>query len=197
MEGKAIKLTGFVLPLAIWLAPVICALPALAADPKKKEDPSEIAIVHTPPAFAEPVSPGKEITLTVRLRNTKKFDLQMRAMVVWDGRLMELPLSRAYPNEYDVPVYEFKLPEPLLEMSYRFLLYKGVGLPEVSQRYMIRRNCLPQVDLVDLSPEAEADTDSRKQFEELINKARGLEQDLANYERALETLRAIRTFVPG
>lgn len=192
MEAKAPDLKiALLMTLAVVFLAIAAILPPCALSQELfKEDLSTITIEHKVPALKS-LAPGKEIILLAHLKNTRQTGFKVRCLLSRDGRLMELPLERAFRNEYDVPTFEFKLTAPLAGATYYFVLYKGSGPPLVSERFIMQRECVPKVDLTDLNPGGDEPT-GEKHLLHIRDQARGLEQDLVDYENAVRLLQELK-----
>ena len=153
-------------------------------------------ILHQAPQPSQIPAPGKLLTLNMLLKDQRDLDLRAEILVTRDGKLMALPYSRSYLNEQDYATYEFNIYAPLAEASYIFVIYPRESEPSTSRRYVIRRTCLPKVDLTQLTPPL---PDSQKgeldRMRELLEQAKGLETDLQNYETALQLIKEIKVGV--
>lgn len=176
---------------------LVAAAPALLAQDIIQEVTAPSSpILHQAPQLSEIPAPGKIITLNMMLKDQRDLDLRVEILVTRDGKLMALPYSRSYLNEQDFATYEFNIYAPLAEASYLFVVYPRDSEPRTSRKYVIRRACLPKVDLTQLTPPL---PDSQKgeldRMRELLDQAKGLETDLENYETALKLVKEIKAGV--
>lgn len=127
---------------------VVCVLLACTATGAGAQDLQAAApiIQHRQPgpeAF-EKIPPGKPIRLSVALAKTRSVDMRIRAFVVVDGRIMDVPLTNPTFNEADNLVFSAEVPAPLERMSYQFFVYgNDPGKVEASPRYILERSCIP------------------------------------------------------
>ena len=164
----------FLLPFAGWSSS------ANAEKPKQQE---QISLLHTPKKAEELPHPGQDITLIAKLTGTRDTSLKLAAALVKDGRFMQVNATEAYLNEYDQPTYEITFPAPVAEMSYQLVIFSPDGTASMSPRYVVRRTCLPNVQLA--SPEIAEHLQGFKLLERLFSESVNLEHDLAGYERAM------------
>lgn len=164
--------------------------PAACGQGPAAEDLAAVTIEHKLPNLSDS-DPGSELVLHALLKGTKQTSLKMRCFFSRDGKLLELPLERSFRNAYDVPTYEFKTAAPLAGASYYFVLYRGSSLPLVSERYLMERECLPKIGLTDLKPQSEEES-PEKHLLTVREQARGLEQDLADYETAARLVEELK-----
>jgi hypothetical protein len=144
-------------------------------------------IVHNPPQLKDLPYPGQPMKLVARLSNTRSTESKLRIALVKDGRFIEISAKPGFLNEYDQPTYEFTLPAPLALMTYQLLLYSPDGSVQVSpQRYMLRRNCVPDVDLAEYKIPPEVQGSDRLQA--MVNQMNHLQKDMASYDQAQKLL---------
>ena len=155
-------------------------------------------LLHRVPQEKELPTPGKVMVLDFSVEGQRDLELRAQALVTRDGKLMIVPVSRVFLNENDQATYEFNVYAPLAEMSYFFVLYPRDGtVPTSSRRYAIRRSCLPNLELTQLTPpQPDKQSGELERMRELLTQARGLEVDLENYENALKLLKEINSGVP-
>ena len=103
---------------------------------------ADIAIHFTPLAGNALPLPGRKLTLTAQLANTREI-LPVRALVVKDGRVMKVLPAKAFLNTSDFPEYVFELQAPNSELSYQFVLTRENSAPLFSRRHRVTRECLP------------------------------------------------------
>ena len=114
----------------------------------------------------------------------------MRAIVVSDGKLIEVRQGDSFLDGHDRPTYTFKLFAPLVELSYQFLLYDDEQVIDISKRYHIQRDCVPKVSLEELEEKENQPLSAQDKMKHLLLSAQVLERELQNYEIAL-------TFING
>jgi len=159
-------------------------IPAHAQAPKDFDPPVEL--------FADQVGlqnlpmPGAPFTVKARLSNTKDTERRLRAFVVRDGRVTDVSPMKAYLDEYDQPTYEIQMYAPLAELSYQFVLYNPDGSFSTSQRFSVRRPCIPFIDITKVKLEPKNQGEAR--LEGLIKLSRGLEREIAAYDVAVKVL---------
>lgn len=167
------------------LASILPLIPAAeAAEGASKARP--IKITHIAPRAKDLPAPGAPLKLSLQLEGVRDTERTVTAVVVQDGVMTKVAATGGFLNEYERPAFELALTAPLAELSYQFIVHSPDGTVTPSVRYSVRRPCLPEINLtkLDLPPEASG----KERLTALVDSARGLEQDLDSYERALKTL---------
>ncbi|MBX7145089.1 MAG: hypothetical protein K1X79_11605 [Oligoflexia bacterium] len=163
-------------------------LPTLASAQETQKSPiisGNVSIIHEPLLISELPAPGTTMTLRVRLTNTRDTERKIRALIVRDGRLSDSIPSKSYLDEYDQPIYEIQTNSPLMELSYQFILNNPDGSFASTERYTLRRSCVPRFD--DSGIETEG-IQGEERMRALIKKAEGLAREVANYDTAQKVL---------
>lgn len=155
---------------------------------------SEINLVHKQITPSELAYPGKLMTLSLKLNGTKQTSRKVRALVVRDGRLMELWAYQAIADENDVPEYKFTINSPVRELSYSFIVYNADGTTTSSKRYKVERACLPDTHLAEIKAPPE-DSPGEQRLLMLIQQSRSLERDLDTYDKALGLIQELEELV--
>lgn len=152
------------------------------AAPSHATDPApSIKLLATEISPSELPDPGVPMVIKARLTNTRTLKYVVRAMIVRDGRLAEVPTLKSYLNEKDLPTYEFQLSAPLAELTYRFIAYQDGGPTIASPQYAVRRKCLPSLELTEPTIQSEEPT---QQLRETFLKASSLAEEIEGYEHA-------------
>lgn len=153
----------------------------------------ELKVLHKPLKSGELPAPGEKFELRAMLQGLRNINLKMRALVVSDGRLMDLSLTGTL-DEQDRVIYTTQLPAPLAEINYQFFLYRDDETVLPTQRFSIQRSCLPDVSLLNAAtPEPNA---AGEVIKDLVRRAKGLERDVRSYARLAETLAALKAVLP-
>ena len=159
---------------------VLCCASTGLAQPKPFTGPVEM--------YAEQVglqdlpAPGMPFVVKVKLSNTRETERRLRAFVVRDGRITDVPPLKSYLDEYDMPTYEIQLHAPFAELSYQFVLYNPDGTFTSTPRFSVRRPCIPFVDPNTIKLESKNQGEAR--LESLVRLARSLESEVASYDVA-------------
>ena len=124
--------------------------------------------------------------LVAELQQTRDVDRDVRLLLVRDGRLIDVPLSRSDLTERDHPVYEFQFLAPIAEISYQFFLSDPSGNAVSTPRYTLRRKCVASTQLTD--PAVNADAEQSQKIAEFMAKSESLEQEIKQYEGATQAL---------
>lgn len=140
---------------------------------------AKVELLHQPILVEELPSPGAAITLILKLINTKETELPLQILSTRDGKLQSLNPTKAYLDEYDQPTYEIQTHSPLFELTYQFILKNPDSSFTLSQRYVLRRSCIPRIDIAGLDLQ---NKEGDERFRLLIQKAEGLSREVAHYE---------------
>ena len=146
-----------------------------------------LQIFHKPFKAKMLPAPGNTVEINARLSGTKSTSMDLRAFMVLDGKFMDIPASKAFLNEYDTPVYQFKVHSPLAEVTYQFILTTKDSSRIVSKRYTLRRQCIPNINLPDINEEMSVDEHAQA----LVTKAEVYERQIQAYNTALDLLEEI------
>jgi len=177
-EKRRRKLLIIALTFVFWPGPVLLAQSA------------SNVMLHQQLTAAELPAPLQPFSLEVTLRGIRDIGLDIRAYVVRDGRVMDLFPVESSLSDYGDAVYRFDMSAPIAETSYQFILSRGDGTFEISQRYSIRRNCIPDLNLTVL--DSENSTTGQERLIALLQQTKGLERDIEQYERASQILQDIK-----
>jgi hypothetical protein len=137
-------------------------------------------------------APGAPMILKARVTNSKALDRIVRAMIVRDGRLVEVPMIKSYLNEDDLATFEFQVTAPLAELTYKFVAYDNERPAFASPQYVVRRRCMPALELTDPRISSES-PDS--QIVETFTKASALGDEIEHYENARKHLDALQALL--
>jgi hypothetical protein len=142
--------------------------------------------IHKPQLGDTLPPPGERFPLSVVVQGTRRIDLAVRALIVRDGKLMETPLVGTL-DEQDRAIYSTEIHVPLAEVSYQFILYPpNNGTPLLSKRFVLRRRCIPNITLTDLTPTAATAEEDPAQT--ALQRARDLERDLNQLDAVVQIL---------
>ena len=133
--------------------------------------------------------PGQPVKLMAGLVNTRSTEGKMVLALTRDGRFSEIPFKPGYLNRDDRPVYEVEMPAPVAEISYQAILHNPDGSFISSQRYVLRRKCIPEVDMApsQIDPAVQG---SERLRQMMIQKDK-LESDLKSYDQVIDLLQKI------
>ena len=79
------------------------------------------------------------------------------------------------------------MPSPLYELNYQFFLYLPDGGVKASERFRLRRECVPNIDFTSIKFDS-ANPEKIDRVKELAKQSDRLEGDLQRYEEALKLL---------
>jgi hypothetical protein len=160
------------------------------AEVTSKPNLPPLSISHTPPKPKELPIPGAPMELIVSLKNTRDSERTLRAFMVVDGQMMDISVPSAKFNAQDEPSYTISLNAPVGEILYQFILYNPDGTYSISDRYFVRRSCIP-----DISPAPDTLPDASrgdKRLLDLVVQSKALERDIENYQRIISLLNDIK-----
>jgi hypothetical protein len=135
-------------------------------------------------------APGHPMQLVVQLFNTKEMNLPLRTMANIDGRLIELTPSRVYLNKDDYPEYIIETHAPHAFIEYYFIAYGPNDIVATSEKFIIRRPCLPDINLTSAGLSTES-RDGQSRLTEIVRKAWNFEKEIKTYEHAHKIIEAI------
>jgi hypothetical protein len=130
------------------------------------------------------------MTMSVEVRNSRETALKVRLVASRDGKLLDIGLPPGAFNESDVPVYKVRLPAPVGVMTYQFVVQDKDGRFTVSDRFVLRRSCIPTYKF-EVPPEA-SDAAFKQEVGALMSKAKNLEATTQHYENALRLIDDLR-----
>ena len=148
---------------------------------------NESPIRHQPWQASKIPAPGLPLTLSVNLAKLRQPGMRLTALVVRDGKIMNVPLSDPSLSDLDNLVYKLQIPSPLYELNYQFFLYLPDGGVKASERFRLRRECLPSIDYASIKLDS-SDPQKIDRAKELAKLSDRLEGDLQRYEEALKLL---------
>lgn len=149
--------------------------------------PDKLAFTHRPITAELLPEPGRATTLEVYLPNNRDLGVKVRAEVIIDGVLIDLPMEGNI-GERDRTIYKAVIKAPMLELGYRFHAIDG-DKGSSSEMFNISRSCVP-----DHTPTNATVSDDAKGLalaKELSLKARQLEQENINYNEVLSSLKKL------
>ena len=150
------------------------------------------ALLHQPQEVRELPAPGRPVKLRTMVTNTKSIVLPVSALVVRDGRLVQLPL-KGQLDDLERAIYSVDVPAPVGELAYQFVLTQPDLPAVVSMRYSTHRECLPGTNLADAYTPLDYTTVEGRR--DLILRARGLERDLNHYDTVISLLTELKSHV--
>lgn len=179
--------------LILCAALILGCLPEVQAADKAAAKSAPVELVHVAPTGKQLPPPGELMTLTVTLKKTKDSERKLRAFVVRDGQMLDLSVPSAQYNQQEEPFYEVPMYAPEGEILYLFLLYNPDGTVTRSDRYFVRRPCLPEIALTSGKVDQSLQPDAK--LVELIDQSVRLNRDIKLYETALGLLRELQKLI--
>ncbi len=149
----------------------------------------KISISANKIAAADLPAPGMPIELKAELNNTRDFRYPLKVLLVLDQEFQEFMSDPGLPDSREKPQYSIKIPAPVVEVEYQFVLTMPDGSFIVSPRQKVRRNCQP-----DISPainEIDPAIDGSDKLNLLIVQNQKIEEELANLQSAVDEIRQL------
>ena len=151
----------------------------------------DIKFLHTPIIESQLPFPGKGISLSVHLVNTRNPSLPVRGLIVRDGQLLDVLFKVSTFDKSDRIVYSATIPSPKESLQYKFFLTKADGSTIESQNFEMKRTCTPSLTLTNF--ENSPQSASREEgLMPLLKQSRGLEKDVEQYEILSRQLEAFK-----
>ena len=177
------------------MAALLFSFDAYCQASSESPQPASQVIKHTPLEADKLPFPGKPIKLWIALNKTRSIDLRIRAFVVIDGKVMDVPLTHPTYNEADDLVFSGEVPAPLERISYQFFIHgSNPGDVQASPRYSIQRKCVPILtpELVNNEP---ASPNKDEGITPLLMQNEGLERDIDLLNSSVATLNKIKSLL--
>ena len=150
-------------------------------------------IVHWPPSSEDLPYPGSPLVLGMQIANNDMKDKRVRLLAVVDGRLIDLTLIRIETDPHDRINYLTSVYAPIAEMSYRWLVYEADGKVIVSDRYVVKRTCVPRLSFAELHLDPKLSIPEK--IEALVDQLYGMDNEIRTYEEILKTLDILQPIV--
>lgn len=151
----------------------------------------DIKFSHTPITEAQLPFPGKGLSLSIHLTNTRNPSLPVRGLILRDGQLIDVLFKVSTFDKSDRIVYSATIPAPKESLQYKFVLTKADGSTIQSENYEVHRSCKPKLSLTAF--ENSPQTASREEgLLPLLKQSRGLEKDVEQYEIVIRQLEAFK-----
>lgn len=171
---------------------VICVLTLLIGT-AQASFAQEIQLFHTEPLEKDLPIPGHPLTLMVRTNRTQTFEWPLRALIVRDGRLMDILLKKGKLTSSEQPLFEIQVASPLRSLSYQFYMYSPEGKIVTSKQFQIKRSCTPSIQLA--APNQEDNLPDNP--ENLGILAESLERDVKWYRTVEDLVNKIHSALEG
>ena len=152
-------------------------------------------IKHIPTKAEQLPPPGKPLKIWAALNKTRSIDMRIRAIVVLDGAVMDLPLSNPTYNDADDLVFSAEIPSPLERVSYQFFVNSANGEVQSSRKFFIERKCIPVVEPLDPTKTEPESPNKEEGIGPLIRQNEGLEREIDNLQSSILTLNKIKSLL--
>ena len=149
----------------------------------------EIKLLHEP--LKELPAPGRGMILSLHIAGSRSPHHQVRALVVRDGKLLDVVLHPSTFDKGDRLVYSAQIPAPRETMSYQFVLSQQDIEPIRTKRFEVARSCKPQSSLEPYDGKP-IDPARESGLRPLVNQARGFVRDVEQYELLIKQLESMK-----
>lgn len=150
---------------------------------------SEITLLHEP--VKELPVPGRGMVLALHISGSRSPHHKVRALVVRDGKLLDVALLPSTFDKGDRLVYAAQIPAPHDSISYQFVLSEESGEQHRTKQFRVSRACTPQSELEPYDGKP-IDPARESGLHPLVNQARGLVRDVEQYELLVKQLEAMK-----
>jgi hypothetical protein len=150
--------------------------------------PNRISFVHKPILPALLPEPGRSTTLEINLPNNRDLSVKVRAEVVIDGVLLDIPMEGNF-GDNDRTVYRTVIKAPLNDVVYRFHIQDGQNESTSSEQFRIERICAFDQTPTDISGIEELT--SLEQARKYSAASKALEVENVSYNEVLTTIKKI------
>lgn len=150
---------------------------------------NEIKLLHEP--IKELPTPGRGMMLALHISGSRSPNHKVRALVVRDGKLLDVALLPSTFDKGDRLVYAAQVPAPHDSISYQFVLSEESGEQHRTKQFKISRACTPQSELEPYDGKP-IDPARESGLHPLVNQARGLVRDVEQYELLSRQLEALK-----
>ncbi len=170
---------------------IIVVLSADSALAQNKESAKNINVLHTPIKATELPFPGGDLLISATLENTRNSQLVLKGFFVKDGKVVEQNLEDFSTNDREQLVYATKIPAPLAELNYQFVLLDKGQVIATTKRFSVRRNCIPNIAGMKLGmPE---DSNMKDRVKVLQLQATSIQEEVQNYEKSITLLEELKS----
>ena len=153
----------------------------------------KISIITNIISAAELPAPGLPLELKAELQNTRDFRQPLKILLVRDQQFQEFISEPGLPDSREKPQYSIKIPAPLVELEYQFVLTMPDGSVITSLKNKVRRNCMP--DITPALEKIESNMDDKEKFNLLVAQNSLIEGEIANFETAVNELKMLSSML--
>lgn len=195
LDRKYTRFFGAIEYRSVYLCCIICFCFLLtdylhAQSSSTSKQTNAPTIIHTPPNSETLGQAGSELLLYISIDSIRDTSRPLRVSLNNDNQFSDILLKNAYLNEEDKPTYELKTYSPLISLSYSFSLINPDGTVTKSQKFLIQRDCLPELKLIDIAhPET---TQQAEAIKILSQQATRLDEELRSYQDALKVIHSLK-----
>jgi hypothetical protein len=150
--------------------------------------PNKISFVHKPILPALLPEPGRATSLEVSLPNNRDLSVKVRAEVVIDGVLLDIPMDGNF-GDNDRTVYRTVIKAPINDVAYRFHIQNGQEESTSSEQFRVERIC--RFDPTPADTSGIEDLTGVEQARKLSSVSKELESENISYNEVLNTIKKI------
>jgi hypothetical protein len=158
---------------------------------QESDTPRRITLVHQAalPSTIPPV--GNLMQIKVETLNTVDITTKIRLVGAKDGRFIDIAFPKGRLNSADHPTYTIDVPTPIAAMTYQFILHQPNGSITTTEKYIVRRPCIPHFKVAE--PDSSSTAAYNKEIATLVAKSKELELETTSLESSLKLVEEMKT----
>ena len=171
-----------------------CVIALLSYSPggvaQESDAPRRIALIHRAPLPSMIPPVGSLMQIKVETLNTVDITTKIRLVGAKDGRFIDIAFPKGKLNSVDHPTYSVDVPTPIAAMTYQFVLHQPDGSITTSEKFIVRRPCIPHFKIAE--PEAASTAAYNKEIATLVARSKELELETASLESSLRLVEEMK-----
>jgi hypothetical protein len=128
--------------------------------------------------------------IKVETINTVDITTKIRLVGAKDGRFIDIAFPKGKLNSADHPTYTIEVPTPIAAMTYQFILHQPDGSITTSEKFIVRRPCIPHFKIGE--PETASTAAYNKEIATLVAKSKELESETTSLESSLKLVEEMK-----
>jgi len=173
---------------------IACSLLALlspsASLAQESGDGRKIVLSHRAPLPSTIPPVGSLMQIRVETLDTVDITTKIRLVGAKDGRFIDIAFPRGKLNSSDHPTYTVDVPAPIAAMTYQFVLHQPDGSISTSEKFIVKRPCIPHFKIPE--PSETSTAAYNKEIATLVARAKELELETASLENSLKLVEDMR-----
>jgi hypothetical protein len=133
---------------------------------------------------------GSLMQIKVETLNTVDITTKIRLVGAKDGRFIDIAFPKGKLNSVDHPTYSVDVPTPIAAMTYQFVLHQPDGSITTSEKFIVRRPCIPHFKIAE--PDAASTAAYNKEIATLVARSKELELETASLESSLKLVEEMK-----